>query len=571
MFENILKSGKKIVSQPQNSVFSAASVIMVMIIASRVLGLIRSMVLLEFFPSEQISLFFAAFRLPDTIFEILVFGTFSAAFIPVFAKSIQKDKKEAWEVAASVANIGIITFSVFGFLVGVFANELYSVFAPGYTIPERMQIVEITRVLLAAQMFFVLSYVMTGVLESMKRFLIPAVAPLFYNLGIIISTIFFWDSLGLMAPAYGVLVGSAAHFFVQLPLAVKLGFRFRARISLSKDVRQIGRLAAPRVLEISFLQASKMVELFLASLISTASYAYFYLANSLQLLPIGLFGTSIAKAAFPTLSAESDDRNKFAKTFWGSLYLMVFLIVPLAVTMIVLRIPIVRLVYGRELFDWQSTVQTSQVLSAFGVGIVFQASISLLSRGFYAMHDTRTPVTISIMGMLITIAGNFYFIRYLGTDVWGLAAAFSMGAIFQAVLLFYLINRKLGTFNFQKLIPFIKYSISAFFSGGVMFLLIKVFDQSVWVKRLSFLSELDATRNLPFERFVLDTTFTINLLILTVSVSIIGLLVYIIIAILLRTEEVWVVYRMIKRTIKKGRDVKLPETTEVLSEEISET
>ena len=434
-----------------------------------------------------------------------------------------------------------------------------------------MQIVEITRVLLAAQLFFVMSYVMTGVLESMKRFLIPAVAPLFYNLGIITGTILFWDSLGLMAPAYGVLVGAAAHFFVQLPLAIKLGFRFRAKISLSKDVRQIGRLAAPRVLEISFLQATKIVELFLASMISTASYAYFYLANSLQLLPVGLFGTSIAKAAFPTLAAEADNKSKFAKTLWSSLYLMVFLIVPLAVILIVLRIPIVRLVYGRELFDWQSTIQTSQVLSAFGVGIVFQASVSLLSRGFYALHDTRTPVTISIVGMLITIAGNFFFIRYLGTEVWGLAAAFSIGAIIQAGLLFYLINRKLGTFGFKKLIPFIKYSISAVFSGGVMYFLIKVFDQSVWVKRLSFLSELDATRNLPFERFVLDTTFTINLLILTIAVSVIGLFVYVVTSILMRTEEVWVVSRMIKRTIKKGRKVKLPVTTEVLSEEISET
>lgn len=571
MFNRILSRGRKIISQPQNSVLSAASVIMVMIVASRVLGLIRSMVLLEFFPSEQISLFFAAFRLPDTIFEILVFGTFSSAFIPVFTKTVKKNEQDAWEVAASVANIGVLTFSIFGLLVGIFANELYSVFAPGYTAVDRQQIVDMTRILLGAQLFFVLSYVMTGVLESMKRFLIPALAPLFYNLGIILGTILLSGRFGLMAPTIGVLIGAALHFFVQLPLAVRLGFRFKTYIRISDDVKKIGKLAAPRVLEVTFMQASKMVELFLASLISTASYAYFYLANSLQLLPVGLFGTSIAKAALPTLAAESDDVKKFAKTLWGSLYLMVFLIIPLATILIVLRIPIVRLVYGRELFDWRSTVQTGEVLSAFGVGIVFQAAISLLARAFYAMHDTRTPVTISIISMLITITGNFFLVSYLGTEAWGLAAAFSIGAIFQASTLFYLINRKLDTFSFSKLVPFAKHIVSALFSGVIMFLLIKIFDQSVWVKRLSFISELDATRNLAFQKFVLDTRYTVNLLLLTAVVSFIGIVFYILMSIFLRTDEVWVVAKMIKRMIRRGRKVEMPESTEVLTEELSET
>lgn len=558
MVNNIIKKGKKIFISPQSSILSAATIIMLMIVVSRVLGLVRQRTLAHFFAPNDISLFFAAFRLPDTIFEVLVFGTFSAAFIPVFTKAIDKDKSDAWRLASTITNIGFLVFIALATLLIIFADSFYGFIAPGYTGAQRDQIVQLTKVLFAAQGFFVLSYVLTGVLESMRRFLVPALAPLFYNLGIIFGIVFLSEKHGLMGPAIGVFIGAMSHFLIQLPLAIKLGYRIIPKIAIDKNVKKIGKLAAPRVLELSFVQIVKSVELYLSSFISTASYAYYYLGNTLQLLPVGLFGTSIAKAALPTLSKQADDLEKFKKSLWSSFHQIIFLVVPVATILTVLRIPIIRLVYGTQVFDWQSTVQTGKVLSAFAVGITFQAVIALLVRAFYALHDTKTPVAISIGGILIVIALNFTFIRGMNLPVWGLAASFTVGATLQATALFFLMNKRLGDKASVLLKPVVKAALAALSSGVVMYFILKFFDRSVWVKRLSFIGKSEISKNIPFESFVLDTRFTVNLLVLTVGVSVIGLLVYLGISILLKSKEVWVFFNLLKRIFAKRKLAPIP-------------
>src|SRR3990170_4742479 len=317
----ILKKGKQILLSQQSSVISAASVIMLMVVASRILGLVRQRVLAHFFLPEELSLFFAAFRLPDLLFEVLVFGTFSSAFIPVFTKSLKKGDTLAWDIAGRVVNIGLVIFIPIAIIFSFNAEAIYSYVAPGFSVEEIQIIASIARVLFAAQAFFVVSYVLTGVLESLRIFLVPALAPVFYNLGIIAGTVAFSNSLGLMAPAVGVLIGAAFHFLIQLPASIKLGFRFGSQVRPNDEVRKIGRLALPRVVDLSFQQVAKTVELYFASLISTASYTYFTFANTLQLLPVSLFGTSIAKAALPTLSHQgSDDIPGFRKTLMVAIF-----------------------------------------------------------------------------------------------------------------------------------------------------------------------------------------------------------------------------------------------------------
>src|SRR3989344_4043160 len=303
MFKKIIDQGKKILTDPQDSVLSAATIIMFMVVASRILGLVRQRVLAHYFVAEDLSLFFAAFRLPDLVFEVLVFGTFSSAFIPVFTRSLKEGNHKAWETAGIMVNLGLILFVIFSGILGLHAEFIYGILAPGYRVQDRDVIVELARILFAAQGFFVVSYVLTGVLESLRRFLVPALAPLFYNAGIILGTYFLAPKYGLTAPAIGVVIGAFAHFLIQLPLAKKLGFRFSFSLKLTDEVKKIGRLAAPRILETVALQISKVAELFFSSLVSTASYTYFTFGNTLQLLPVGLFGTSIAKAALPTLSS----------------------------------------------------------------------------------------------------------------------------------------------------------------------------------------------------------------------------------------------------------------------------
>jgi putative peptidoglycan lipid II flippase len=389
--------------------------------------------------------------------------------------------------------------------------------------------------------------------------LVPALAPLFYNLGIIFGTIFLTPKYGLTAPAIGVVIGACAHFLIQLPLAIKLGFHFSLNFKLTKEIKKIGKLAAPRVVETAILQASKAAELFFSSLISTASYTYYTFGNSLQLLPVGLFGTSIAKAALPTLSRQAHQPKKFKNTLLSSLYDMAFFILPVATILIVLRVPVIRLVYGTDIFNWEATIQTGYVLSAFSLGVLFQASSALLARSFYALHNTKTPTIISVSAIFIVILLDYFFVEVLKVEVWGLAAAFSIGSFLQATTLFYLINRKLknGSF-FKALRPVIKSILASIGSGIIMYLILKLFDRSVWVKKLSFISTLDIARNIPFERFVLDTRYTINLLALTLIVAIIGALSYILFSILLHSKQVWNFFNILKRIFSKKEVATIP-------------
>jgi len=545
---DFLKNSKKFFTDPQGTVLSAATIIMIMIVVSRILGLIRQRVLANFFDPNELSLFFAAFRLPDLIFEVLVFGTFSSAFIPVFTKSLKKGEKNAWDTAGRVVNIGLIIFVIFAFLFGVWANKIYSVIAPGYTAVEIEKIAQIARILFLAQGFFVISYVLTGVLESLRRFLIPALAPIFYNLGIILGTIILTPYFNLKAPAIGVVIGAVAHFVIQLPLAYKLGFRFVPTIRPNEEVKKIGKLALPRVIDLSFDQIGKSIELYLASIISTASYTYYTFANSLQLLPVTLFGTSLAKAALPILSRNEDRPNKFRKILINTLFQALFFSAPIAVCLIVLRIPVVRLVYGTDIFDWNATLQTGAVLSVFALGVVFQTLVAILVRGFFALHDTKTPVVVSMIGLLILVIGDLSLVLGFHFPVWALAASFSFGAFVETILLFYLIHKKLGkVFVFRNLVRVGKMIFSSTLSGFVMYFFLKFFDKSVWVKRLSFLGKIDATKNLPFDKFVLDTRYTANLLILTLMVTLSGIIVYLGMSVILRTKEVWVFFNLLKR------------------------
>lgn len=545
-------------TDPQGSVLSAASIIMMMIVLSRILGLVRQRVLAHFFTASELSLFFAAFRLPDLVFEVLVFGTFSSAFIPVFTKSLRGGNHNAWNIASTVVNIGLIVFSIFALILGFGADYLYGVIAPGFEPADQQKVAQLARLLFTAQGFFVVSYVLTGVLESLRRFLVPALAPLFYNLGIILGTFFMAEKIHLLAPVYGVIIGALAHFLVQLPLVVKLGFRFRPKIEMNEEVKKIGKLALPRLIETSFLQIVRVAELFFASLVSVPSYTYYTFGNTLQLLPVGLFGTSIAKAALPTLSSQADNVGEFKKTLFDALYQVAFLILPVSVALVVLRVPIVRLVYGTDIFTWEATVQTGYVLSAFALGVSFQALASILARGFYALHDTKTPVAISISAIILTLIGDYFFIGVLGFDVWGLAASFSIGSIIQGMTLFYLMSKRLGAFSFKLLKPFLHSTSAAIFSGIFMYLILKFFDRSVWVKQLSFLGKLPATQNLPFESFVLDTRYTVNLLILTAFVLFAGAVSYIGLSIAFGSKEVWTFFNLIKRTIARHKVTPIP-------------
>jgi putative peptidoglycan lipid II flippase len=503
-----------------------------------VLGLIRQRVLASYFTPDSLSLFFAAFRLPDAIFQVLVFGTFSSAFIPVFTKALREGEAKAWQLAGKMVSIGLAIFIVAVAIIAVFAPQIYSLIAPGYGPDGNAQIAFFARILFVAQGFFVVSYVLTGVLESSRRFLVPALAPIFYNLGIIFGTVVLAPYLGLTAPVVGVVIGAFAHFVIQYPLSRKLGFRFTWDIRPDDNVKKIGQLALPRVIDLAFDQIGKSVELFLSSIISQASYTYYTFANSIQLLPVSLFGTSLAKAVLPMLSHVDENPKEYRRILLSAIYQAIFFTLPLSATLIALRIPVVRLIYGTKIFDWEATIQTGTVLSVFAISIVFQTLMSVLSRAFFALHDTKTPVIVSFIGLFILVIGDFVLVKGFHLEIWALAASFAASTLVEAIILIILINKKVKEIVNPKFIfHTLKIFVASIISGGAMFLMLKIFDKSVWVKRLSFLSGVDATSTFPFEKFVLDTRYTGNLIILTLVTFLVGILIYILLSLLFRVDE----------------------------------
>lgn len=539
----LIQQGKRIFFAQQTTVLAAAWVIMLLTFGSQILGFIRARVVLHFFTTSDSALFFAALRLPELVFEILMYGMFSSAFIPVFSRAIKKGDVDPWDIAGRVVNLGLIIFGIFAIIMGIWADRIYAAVAPGYSPAQVAVIANLARILFIAQGIFIVSYVLTGVLESLKRFLIPALAPIFYNLGLILGTVLLSGRFGLAAPAIGVVAGALVHLLIQLPLAFKLGFRFSSRLSPNEGVKSIVRLAAPRLVDLSFQQIVSMIELYFASIISTASYTYLTVANSLQLAPVRLFGTSLAKAALPTLTHQEDNPEEFRTTLLSTLYQIFFLIMPVMTFFIVMRIPTTRLFFGTANFDWNATVQTGMVLSAYALGIAFQASVAILARAFYAFHDTRTPVVISVIGDSVVIAGDFILIKVLSIPLWGLALSFSVGAFIETIILLHLIRKRVPRMEIYKIIqPILKSIFAAFISGVSMYFFLKFLDKSVWEQR-----GINTALLIPFDKLILDTRYTVNLIVLTVVAGAVGLTSYVVTSYLLRSSELSAFIEVVKR------------------------
>lgn len=552
MVKNFLLTGKAILTGRQGTILSAALTIMIMVAASRVLGLVRQRVLAHFFSVEDLAVYFAAFRFPEMIFEILVVGALSSAFIPVFSSYISRgQEKKGWYVAAISQNAALFIFALLAVFIFIFAEPLSQLITPGFPAGSQAMMAQLTRLLLFVQGFFILSFFLTGVLESHQRFLLPAIAPLFYNLGIIFGAASL-SSLGVWGAAIGALVGAFLHFAIQLPLALSLGFRFVPKIDFrDPGFRSIAKLAAPRALELSAYQILKSIELVLASLISLASYTYYTFANTLQLVPVGLFGVSVAKASLPTLSsfAAKGQMEKFRQTFGFALTQILFFVLPMAILLAVLRIPLVRILFGTARFSWEATVQTGYVVSAFSLGVTAQSIVALFTRAFYALQDTKTPVKVSLFSILVNIAIGAFLVLVLRLDVWSLALAISIAYLLQATLLFLILDRRIQVATRQVAVSAGKIVLASFASGGVMFFLLKILDRSAWDKKLSFLGKFGLALPTSFESFVLDTRYTANLIFLTLLVAGVGALVYLLLAALLRLSEMDYLFGIVRRLL----------------------
>ena len=307
----MVKKLKQIVNK-KNSIAGASIILIITLFLSNVLGVFRDHFLTQKIPTDLLSVYYAAFRLPDLIFNLLILGAISSAFIPVFTNLLARNKnEEAWQVAQSVVNIAVIFLGLAIILLFIFMPWLMYLVVPGFEETKRTMAVDLARIMLLSPLFFGLSYILGGILNSYKRFFVYAIAPLVYNITIIVGTLFFADKYSVYGIAVAVVIGAFLHFFIQLPIAIKLGFKLKFKIFWQHwGVRRIGVLMLPRAIALGGNQVLLLVFTAIASSIGGYGIAVYNLADNIQTMPMVVFGTSFATAIFPTLS-EYYSQNKF--------------------------------------------------------------------------------------------------------------------------------------------------------------------------------------------------------------------------------------------------------------------
>lgn len=428
-------------------VVRASLILAIATVASRVLGWLRLVVIgSQFGATRELDAYFAAFVIPDAIFQLVVAGALFTALVPIFAGyRARGSEAEGWRLASAVASVLVAALTAFAVLMAVFAPLIVPLIAPGFDQPTTDLTVELTRIMLLSPIFIGMGTVATGLLNTYDRFVPGAIAPLVYNVAIIVAAALLVPLLGVHALALGVAAGAIAHLAIQLPslTAIARG-RFKPlRVWRHSAVRRVAWLMAPRTLGLAAAQLNFVISTLLASGLREGSVAAFNYAFQLSLIPVGIVGVSIAVALFPTLSRDaalgrfSEVRGAVA----GSLRVIIFISAPITALMVVLAEPLTAVFFQYGLFDERSAELTSYALVFFAIGLGAHSAVQVLTRAFYAMHDTRTPVAWAIAAVLLNVPLMIGLARVMG--IGGLALAISITATAEVLGLAWSLRRRI--------------------------------------------------------------------------------------------------------------------------------
>ncbi|MGM0439368.1 MAG: murein biosynthesis integral membrane protein MurJ [Patescibacteria group bacterium] len=386
---------------------------------SALLGIIRDRLLAGTFGAgPELDVYFAAFRIPNFVYGVLITGGLMAAFIPVFSETFENDEEEGWELASNLLNFLVLALSGLAFLLFIFAPLVVQMIAPGFSEAQTEWTIILTRIMMISPILLGVSSLFSGVLKYFDHFLTYALAPILYNLGIIFGIVFLVPVFDLLGLAYGVVLGALAHLLIQLPAATKIGFNYKPVLDItSKRLRRIVYLIIPRMVGQASSQINLVVITAIASTLASGSLSIFNFANHLQAFPIRVIGVSFAVAAFPRFSKDlaNGEKKKFLIDFSNSARKILFAIIPISFLTFILRGQVVRLVLGSGRFGWEDTRLTAASLGIFAFSLFANALNHLLIRAYFALQDTKTPVYISIGGVLVNVTLAFLFVFLLGS------------------------------------------------------------------------------------------------------------------------------------------------------------
>lgn len=425
---------------------------------SRLVGVFRDRLLSGTFGAgRELDVYYAAFRIPDLVYGMVVGGVITAGFIPVFTRylgSHASPDKGLGESAERLADSLMVTLGLLlatGALLGAaLAPQFVPAITPGFSSEDVMQAVLLTRIMMLSTFFLGLSNVFGGILQTKRRFATYSLAPILYNVGIVAGTAFLAPRFGIVGSAIGVVFGAFMHFVAQMIACADAGYRFLFPAGLKSafghdGVRQIAKLTVPRLASIGAGNVNALVVTGIASTLGAGSIAIYTLSNNLQLFPTMIIGSSFAIAAFPVISelAAKGKRAEFAGAVSNTTKNILFMIIPATVLMLLLRAQIVRVVLGTGQFDWADTIATADTLAFFSLSLFAQALWPLLARACFALEDVLSPLWAVIAGIVVERIAAWQMVS-AGMGTPALALSFSLGSVVTIVWLWAALRHRAG-------------------------------------------------------------------------------------------------------------------------------
>jgi putative peptidoglycan lipid II flippase len=422
-------------------------------LVSRILGYVRVVVIANSFRSSELDAFFAAFRIPDLIFQLVAAGALSSALIPIVSGLFTTNERaRAWRVVSTVINLMLVALVVLSVGLFVLAPVVVPIITPGFAGPKLEQTVELTRIMLLSPIFLALGAVATSVLNSGGRFAASAIAPIVYNLAIIGGALLLGPALGVEGLAFAVVAGSMGHLLVQVRPLARLGFRYEPHIDGSDpQARKALVLMAPRAIGLGVTQITFIVVTALASTLGNGAVSDFTFAFAVLQIPLGIIGVPLGIVVLPSLSrnAAVGREDSFAALLTRALRLLAYVMIPIAALTAVVRRPVVEVLFGGGTIGATDLDLIALTLVAFCVGLTAHAMIAVLARAFYARQDTVTPVLAAIGAVVVNCTLAVILVGPLGLP--GIALAIAIAAWLEALVLIAILYRRLAHFRLAGL------------------------------------------------------------------------------------------------------------------------
>ncbi|MGI6713173.1 MAG: murein biosynthesis integral membrane protein MurJ [Bacillota bacterium] len=515
----------------KKSIAKAAGVVLIMNLASKILGFVReTFIAHEFGASNFTDAYLVAYTLPYFLQAILGFALVTAV-VPILTKYlVDGDYDEAWHVASTILNLTLVALTVFTIIGIAGAAFLVKITAPGFT-PELAKLATgLAQIMFPSVVFMGVGMVITGILNASYKFAVPAFAPGFSNLIIIFSVVFFGARFGITGLAVGTLISFIGFLLLQVPVLRSVRFKYSFVIDIKHPaVRQAVVSIGPIILGVAVNQIYFALNRIFASGLAEGSISALNYANKLMNLPLGVFVAAVTSAIYPALSAYAikGDRKALTDTMLRGLNMVCLITIPAAVGLMVLKVPVVQLLFERGAFDRQDTIATAIALFYFSLGLFPGAANMIITRAYYAVDDVKTPVVVGAFSIIINLVLSILFLNYLSHA--GLALANSLAAAANTVMLFIKLKKHLPYLQGRNLLISLGKSclaslIMAILTGSTMFFFTARF-------------ELEMSRNVAL---AVMTAVTV------------GLVSYVISVVLLKVEEVCYIKNALLQKFKRN-------------------